>query len=339
MALRTFPILPAARRAGLPVSGGGRQHVNCPFCGDTGRRLYLYPDTQQYHCFRCRAHGNAVSLYARCTGLSPSDAYHALAEDSVLYFPKPAARPAPSREPAPPGRRDEVYRALLGLLPLSAAHYENLRARGLDDTAIYRNGYRTLGAGRERRDSLAARLSARFDLCGVPGFFYDKGAWRTCAYSGLLIPVCATDGRIQGIQIRRDNAERMRYVWMSSAGKPYGTAAKSWIHVAGDRSRTEAIITEGPLKGGVSSFLSGGALFVCVPGVNAVSLLPETLRALPVTRAKEAFDMDKLRNPQVTAARKRLQRLVRDCGIPCGTLIWNEKYKGIDDWLLAGRTA
>ena len=341
MGYKTFPILPTARKSGLPVEGSGQRqvHINCPFCGDRRRRLYLYTGTDQYHCFHCGAHGNAVSLYARRTGLSYRDAYHELLGDSVIHFPRPAVQCPPERGPAPLDRRDTVYRAMLGLLPLSAAHRDSLLARGLTDAAIRQNGYRTLGSGKELRDQIAAQLSARFDLNGIPGFFYKLGAWRTCAYSGLLVPVRAADGRIQGVQIRRDNAERMKYAWMSSAGKPYGTGARSWVHVAGDRSRKEAVITEGPIKGDVSSFLTGGTLFVCVPGVNAVSFLADALKELRVSQAWEAFDMDKRCNPQVQAAVSRLRLEMKKAGVPCRTMAWDPAYKGIDDFLAMKRSA
>ena len=178
MGYKTFPILPTARKSGLPVEDSGQRqvHINCPFCGDRRRRLYLYTGTDQYHCFHCGAHGNAVSLYARRTGLSYRDAYHELLGDSVIHFPRPAVQRPPEREPAPLDRRDAVYRAMLGLLPLSAAHRDNLLARGLTDAAIWQNGYRTLGSGKGLRDQIAAQLSARFDLNGIPGFFYKLGA-------------------------------------------------------------------------------------------------------------------------------------------------------------------
>ena len=341
MGYKTFPILTVARRSGLPVEDRGlRQvHINCPFCGDRRRRLYLYTDTNQYHCFNCRAHGNAVSLYARRTGLSYRDAYHELLEDSVLHFPQPAVQRPPEREPAPLAQRDAVYRAMLGLLPLSEVHRAGLLARGLTDEAILQNGYRTLGYGKELRDRIAAQLSARFDLNGIPGFFYSQSAWRMCAYSGLLVPVRAADGRIQGVQIRRDNAERMKYAWMSSAGKPYGTGARSWIHVAGDRNKKQAVITEGAIKGDVSSILTERSLFICLPGVNAVSFLNDTLRELRVTQVWEAFDMDKRCNPQVQAAVIRLRQEVKKAGIPCRMMAWDPAYKGIDDFLVRKRSA
>ena len=341
MGYKTFPILTVARKSGLPVEDRSlRQvHINCPFCGDRRRRLYLYTDTNQFHCFNCRAHGNAVSLYARRTGLTYKNAYHELLEDSVLHFPQPAVQRPPEREPAPLSQRDAVYRAMLGLLPLSEVHRAGLLARGLTDEAILQNGYRTLGYGKELRDRIAAQLSARFDLNGIPGFFYSQSAWRMCAYSGLLVPVRAADRRIQGVQIRRDNADRMKYAWMSSAGKPYGTGARSWIHVAGDRNKKQAVITEGAIKGDVSSILTERSLFICLPGVNAISLLNDTLRELRVTQVWEAFDMDKRCNPQVQAAVIRLRQEMKKAGIPCRMMAWDPAYKGIDDFLVRKRSA
>ena len=338
MGLITFPILQTARKSGLAVTDSGAQvHINCPFCGDSKQRLYLYPNTEQYHCFHCGAHGNAVSLYARRTGLSYANAYHELAADEMLHFPLPAVQKPPEREPAGIEQRDAVYRALLDLLPLSVEHHQNLSGRGLPDQAIAANGYRSLQDGKELRDTIAAQLSSRYDLNNVPGFYFRDGSWRFCAYSGLLIPIRDTSGRIQGIQIRRENVNRMKYVWLSSAGKPYGTGARSWIHVTGNCAQNTAVITEGPLKGDIASMLSDNALFICIPGVSAIKYLPDTLKGLHLTSVHEAFDMDKLRNPQVAAARKRLRQVVADCGIRCQTLLWNETYNGIDDYLAAKR--
>ena len=338
MGFITFPILQTARKSGLMIDDPSSQvHINCPFCGDTKRRLYLYSNTEQYHCFHCGAHGNAVSLYARRTGLSYANAYHELAADEMLHFPLPAVQKPQEQEPAPIGQRDAVYRAMLELLPLSEPHHQNLLDRGLPERMIAANGYRSLENGKELRDKIAAQLSSHYDLNGVPGFYFRDGAWRLCSYSGLLIPIRDATGKIQGIQIRRENTARMKYVWLSSAGKSYGTAARSWIHVTGDCTQHTAVITEGTLKGDVASALSGNALFVCVPGVSAIKYLPDTLQSLHLTSVQEAFDMDKLRNPQVVAARKRLRQVVADCGLPCKTLIWSETYNGIDDYLAAKR--
>ena len=85
----------------------------------------------------------------------------------------------------------------------------------------------------------------------------------------------------------------------------------------------------------MQSALSGDTLFLCVPGVSAIKYLPETLKNLHLTVVYEAFDMDKLRNPQVVAARKRLRQMIADCGLPCRTLLWNETCNGSDDYVAA----
>ena len=164
------------------------------------------------------------------------------------------------------------------------------------------------------------------------GAAYSAGIMLAPRFSGTGYNA---DGRMQGIQIRRDSAERMKYVWLSGAGRPCGTPARSWVHVTGNRAKATAVITEGPLKGDAASALSGDTLFLCVPGVSAIKYLPETLKNLHLTAVCEAFDMDKLRNPQVAAARKRLRQMIVDCGLPCRTLLWNETCNGIDDYLAA----
>ena len=74
---------------------------------------------------------------------------------------------------------------------------------------IAANGYRSLENEKELRDKIAAQLSPRYDLNNVPGFYFRDGSWRFCAYSGLLIPIRNASGQIQGIQIRRENINRM----------------------------------------------------------------------------------------------------------------------------------
>ena len=50
-------------------------------------------------------------------------------------------------------------------------------------------------------------------LAGVPGFYRDKsGAWTFIHEKrGILIPVRDRIGRIQGLQIRRDNVSRRKF--------------------------------------------------------------------------------------------------------------------------------
>ena len=51
-----------------------------------------------------------------------------------------------------------------------------------------------------------------------------------------------------------------------------------------------ACVTEGGLKGDVASYFLGDALFVCVPGVNSLRYLPETLNGpIPEVESGNAF--------------------------------------------------
>jgi len=36
---------------------GRRQHVVCPFHGDTNPSMTIYPNDNSYHCFGCSRHG------------------------------------------------------------------------------------------------------------------------------------------------------------------------------------------------------------------------------------------------------------------------------------------
>ena len=80
--------------------------------------------------------------------------------------------------------------------------------------------YRSLPYGKEVRDALAASLSQDCNLMHVPGFYTANGIWQFTAWSGLLIPVRDHLGRIQGIQVRLDRAEKRKYRWVSSADLP-----------------------------------------------------------------------------------------------------------------------
>ena len=71
------------------------------------------------------------------------------------------------------------------------------------------------------------------------------------------------------------------------------------------------------------------SLFICLPGVNAIAFLNDTLHELRVTQVWEAFDMDKRCNPQVQAAVIRLRQEMKKAGIPSRMMAWDPAYKGI----------
>ena len=176
------------------------------------------------------------------------------------------------------------------------------------------------------------------DLEGIPGFRTYYGTWTVCGPNGFLIPVRNKDGLIQGLKIRLDDSDQpnRKYRWFSSRGLPHGTRSYSWIHVTGNVQSKRAYLTEGPLKGDAASFLMDDALFVCLGGVNATDGLIETLRELDVTEVVEAMDMDQTTNPQVRRSVQEIRRIVQTIpNIRYLKYIWNQSYKGIDDYALS----
>jgi hypothetical protein len=196
---------------------------------------------------------------------------------------------------------DCVYRALLTALPLSSAHRQALRQRGLSDVEILRQGYRTLPRG--GRAALARRLVDRFgaDVCStIPGLYIvnhdGRPYWNIAGVPGVLIPVRSLDTRIVALKVRADTSEECaKYTYLSST-KHDGPGPGAQVHVPlhaglhGDMVR----ITEGELKADVATVLSG-MLTIAVPGVAMWRKALPLLEALQPTRALLTFDL----GPQV----------------------------------------
>lgn len=343
-----IPIVEAARRCGLVLDSRTlrREEVeaSCPFCRDHGpgkHHLSLNTVTDQYRCNLCGASGNSVSLYARLHGISNKEAYLELTRDSKVYpMPSPPVPQTQEREPRALAERHAVYHEMLSFLTLSEKHRENLLERGLSDERIRQNGYRSMPETPEQRRLLAKLVGSTYDLLGIPGFYTRYDQWTLAGPNGFLIPVRDRNGLIQGLKIRLDDASapNRKYRWLSSRGRTMrnGTRSYSWIHVAGDRTRKRAFLTEGPLKGDVASFLANDALFICTGGVNATKGLTETILALGVREIVEAMDMDQMVNPQVRngvlAMRREVQKIP---GIRYSKYSWNPAYKGVDDYFLS----
>ena len=112
------------------------------------------------------------------------------------------------------------------------------------------------------------------------------------------------------------------------------------VITGGNRQSNRAFLTEGPLKGDVTSYLANDALFVCTGGVNAIHGLKETIQTLGVTEVVEAMDMDQMTNPHVRQAVQAMRQEVQAIpGIHYSKYTWNPAYKGVDDYLLSRRQA
>jgi len=368
-----FDIVEVAERCGISLNSRtlDRAEVEawCPFCPtkSSDYHLYLNRDKERFVCYKCSARGNSVSLYAQVFGVSNREAYERLS-GAADFAPPPgesavkerAAPKTPGYEAAPLRRRHDAYYDMLSAMSLTEYHLRNLTGRGLSTEHVRLNMYRSMPDSSYKRRAIAEHLAKRHDLRGIPGFYYSKyGHWELWGKPGVLIPVCDADGYIQGLQIRLDDAKKKKYRWLSSNpeyGFPYGTPSGSWIHVAGrrtsagTRNSNEAFITEGGLKGGVASYLSGGRLFICPAGAASIRDLGGVLRSLRVAKVFGCYDMDKLAelrelerrrrgNPLDAEAAKpcaleKMEAAVKATGLPYERCEWEPELNGIDDFYL-----
>ncbi len=264
----------------------------------------------------------------------------------------PAPRPQPiitqptTPERAPVTRLDPVYTDLRRLhLVLSKQHREEkLNRRGLSDSAIEVNGYRSTPT-QGYAANVARALARDYDLTGIPGFYRDAGEWRLnfgeWTY-GIIIPVRDTLHRIRALMIRRDDVSGSgKYIWLSSKDKPHGAspgAPPHFANVEAARASGEIIVSEGALKSDVIAELTGQG--VC--GIAGVTNFTETFgadlrRALPeLKRAVVAFDADFRTNENVRRGLDRLIRNLQSSGLKVSVRVWQSALgKGFDDALVA----
>lgn len=333
-----FGVEEVARLCGVQMKndGMGAREIKalCPFCDDKHYHLYLNTAKNQWNCFKCGAKGNDVSLYARINCMTNGEAVNELKR--YIGNTEPSVKKQVTSVPIKSlMERHNVYYDLLQLLFLNGKHYQNLLSRGLSTVNIRQFMYKSIPDNEYERREIIKKLSAKYDLSGIPGFYRKYGEWKIYVpkYGGFFVPVCDKDGYIQGMQIRLDSADD-RYRWFSTNEYPEGTGVSSWVHIVGDTLSDTAYLTEGALKADVTSILSGGKLLVAIPGVNAVTCLANTLRQLNLKKVYEVFDMDKQVNVNVMKALVRINDILKECGIETQTCTWNPWYKGIDDYVL-----
>lgn len=337
---------------GLPFPPQGRSsyYISCPCC-DSGRAKHMNINLSKdvFRCPKCGFSGGVFALYGYYTGLSDNNAIKEdlgkklggfdTAQPLRRSFGKAIVPQDPSMMECPLtdiDARDATYRNLLGKLSLASDHKDNLLRRGLTDDAIIKNGYRTtLAVGTK---AIAKQLLADgYYLAGVPGFYRDSSdrQWTfTQNQRGILIPVRDSQGRIQGLQIRRDNAGKRKFRWVSSAERPDGCKSVGWIHVAGP-IREQVLLIEGPMKADIVHHLTGQTV-IAIPGVNTLSQLETVLlelKGLGVGKIMTAFDMDFMSNPNVQNGYYDLIWMLHKIGIPFGTYLWHPEYNGLDDYV------
>ena len=331
-----------------PTNGQKNFYIKCPCCDEKPRDQHLNISLKKdvFRCPRCGVSGGIFDLYSLYTGVPRDKVYKTLLRTmgkGQTEQPKTVPVPHPPIVEAEcpitdVDTRHATYTAFLSKLSLAQDHRENLLGRGLTDEEIVRLGYKTtpiLGMS-----AIAKQLrSEGYYLAGVPGFYRkDTDEWSfSCDKRGILIPVRDHQGRIQGLQIRRDNTEKRKFRWVSSAELKDGCRAEGWTHLAGPITEC-LILTEGPMKADVIHALTGITV-LAVPGVNTLTQLKitlEILRANGLSRIKTAFDMDFSTNQHVQNGFNSLLSLLNEMGFRYGTYLWDARYKGLDDYIWEG---
>jgi hypothetical protein len=284
-----------------------------------------------------------LDLYAYYANVSRDDAKDAIAgklkitgqdinKSARELWRAPAIKEYPTADVE---TRNATYSALLSRLTLASDHKTSLLNRGLTEQVISEKSYRTTPVVGWR--TIARQLQEQgLYLSGVPGFYRDDGGYWTFAATkrGILIPVRDIHGRIQGLQVRRDNVERRKFRWISSSERLDGCKAEGWTHFAGTVCE-EILLIEGPMKADVVNHLTG-LTALAVPGVNSLTQLQVTLTelmALGVRRVMTCFDMDMIKNPHVQNGYSALLWLLNSMGLEFGTYLWDPHYNGLDDYV------
>ena len=176
-----------------------------------------------------------------------------------------------------------------------------------------------------------------YNLSRVPGFF--KLAGISCFYltPGMLIPTRNHLGQIVGLQTRRDNIDKsdLRYVTLSSKSLEGGVTTNiSRIHFpkanAALNENSVVCLTEGPLKADITvELIEKPVVFVAVQGVNNTKKLTEIvalLKEYKITKIYNYLDMDKLTNPHVAEAGRKIRKKLKEKGIELNNIFWDENY-------------
>jgi hypothetical protein len=268
---------------------------------------------------------------------------HVLTPNQQKVFnpvPLPASKKEVLTERADSDRLHTAYSTLLSRLELTPSHGEELLIRrGLSDTAIANNLYASVPDFAEG-NRMARDLAEFIDLRGVPGFYRQEESWRlNTKFKGFYVPYRDEQGRIVGLQIRRDGDADPKYVWLSSTGLPEGTQATSCVHfVKLDLAHNgQVFITEGALKADrISDFLQSSVVALAgVTGCNPETFTARLLRAVPGLRSiVVAFDIDWQEKPEVKRALERLIKALRATCLPVNVRTWEPAFgKGLDDVL------
>lgn len=239
---------------------------------------------------------------------------------------------------------DRVYKALLSLLGLAPYHLKELTTnRGLTVEEIKEIGFKSL-IDIKPWELCKRLIEMGYSLEGVPGFYQAPnkkgyGYYWCFNYSpGFIFPILNKAGKIQALQIRLDKPLGDRkYQLFSSGNKQTGSSCGVPVHVAKPRViRDKRIwVTEGALKATILSRKIGAMVLGTVSSNTWTPVLELLEQSFLESEIVEAYDRDKYTNRHVRTACYGFRQAVAKVGRQLVEAIWNDRYKGADDAVLA----
>ncbi|MEQ1606444.1 MAG: hypothetical protein ABL999_16405 [Pyrinomonadaceae bacterium] len=189
---------------------------------------------------------------------------------------------------------------------------------------------------------------------GVPGFWRGPngrprlGSDLDYDADLLLIPFLDSNGLIQACQLKVIGKARNtpgKYQWLSSIGKREGCSSGTPLHHEGSvgfRGNTTktVLVTEGVFKAAAAQHFLRDRYVVANGGVATSH--KEIVKVARRRILEIAFDADCFTNPHVARAMASLLAIrIREqqflsCDKPTKILVWDRRFKGIDDALIAG---
>lgn len=293
------------------------------------------------------------ALKAELLGLSEEDL--SLDAQSVIQkartFEKIEIRdPVKQATKASPSTISKVYEELIRFKPMDDYTKKDLLRRGYTNEDFKKYMYGTT-LKEEEVDGFIKSLSDKTDehgkpltVEGVPGFYQDKQTkdWKlNTSLDGYYVGYKYFNVLTTGLQIAV-NKEKVsgdigKYIWLSSANNHYGVRSGASTHYVGSIEPT-LFITEGATKANLFHKFTGLSA-IAISGINVhEELLKQLDYLISSNKLKHVvlmFDMDKLVNEHVADGIQNLKSKLSNKfpQLSVGEIDWDEKHKGIDDYL------
>ena len=163
------------------------------------------------------------------------------------------------------------------MLKLEQTHKHLLQEQGFLNSTIEEQLYKTVPKKDIKRRLIAKRLSKRFDLSGIPGFYQQEDwKWTFSKANGIYVPVFDEKNRIQALSVHLDKElqDGTQDYWFSSKSKINGTGTRNVISKTEiDENEDTLILTDNILLGNLIRDMLDQAVIAFSSIVNSYQVL------------------------------------------------------------------